>query len=218
MAAAAPLDTFVADAVQSHVPREARVFASHVTSNACIDAALAASVALAPTLAATPRGRRAGKAALAGHALGGFVPHLGFVQPTGVLVGAVKYAVQRPRPPAGAALYGGAAYGQSFAFPSGHTTAAVLWVGTLLFALLPAAEEAWREEGADTWADAAAAVRERALPLTAAAGGITAASRVVADVHWLTDVSAGGCLGACMVITLVTCLERADGAGDAGDR
>ena len=181
-----------------------------MASNVCIDGALLSALLLAPALSGTARGRRALRVAGASHVLlGGFVPH-GLPQPPAqLLVGAIKVAIGRPRPPTGAALYSGAALGQGYAFPSGHTTCAVFTVGTLLFVLAPAAEEAWRERGDARLAELATAAHGAALPLTAGAGALTAASRVAANVHWLTDVTAGGCLGTAIVILEMALLERA---------
>jgi membrane-associated phospholipid phosphatase len=112
----------------------------------------------------------------------------------------------------------------SLSFPSGHTTACVFLAGALLWVLLPRALTAagW---GAPA---PAAAPREPAQGLSAAAiwaahpavrfaawglmGGTTAAGRVLADAHWLSDTAAGACVGAGSTALLVAAVAAVEGA------
>ena len=88
----------------------------------------------------------------------------------------------------------------TYAFPSGHTTAATFIVGTLLFVALPLVAPALTDEAgagaagqpastrrgrvsARVWRVAGAAQRH-ALPLWAGAAALTATGRVLGDVHW----------------------------------
>jgi len=88
----------------------------------------------------------------------------------------------------------------TYAFPSGHTTAATFIVGTLLFVALPLVAPALTDEvgagaagqpastrrgrvSARVWRAAGAAQRH-ALPLWAGAAALTATGRVLGDVHW----------------------------------
>lgn len=89
---------------------------------------------------------------------------------------ALKHAVQRPRP--GATALPGAT---DFAFPSGHAAQATLLYGALVLL-------AWRHVASRTarWAIAGLAA---ALVLA------VAASRLVLQAHWFSDVVAGVLLG-----------------------
>jgi membrane-associated phospholipid phosphatase len=103
-----------------------------------------------------------------------------------LLVSALKGLFHRARP---------SAIHSSFAFPSGHTTAATFIVGTLLYVLLPVLLQRDRGEGPTLGAALA-----RARPWVWAGGAaLTAAGRVLADAHWVSDVAAGACLGSALV-------------------
>jgi membrane-associated phospholipid phosphatase len=109
--------------------------------------------------------------------------------------GALKSAIHRARP---------SELASSFAFPSGHTSlAAFLW-GAALLVLLPRAAPAF------------AAVTQRAgisAPHLAAAVTLaTAACRVAADVHWLSDTAAGAALGASLALATAAATQTWDAA------
>jgi membrane-associated phospholipid phosphatase len=123
------------------------------------------------------------------------------------LVHALKTAFARVRP--------SVEIHQTFSFPSGHTTAAAFMAGAALFVLLPLA------------ARLAAGRRLRlpdaaALPLWAGCVAATAAGRVAADCHWVSDTLAGAALGiACasglaVAVEWLTAIEEA--AGGAGQQ
>ncbi|KAL4448375.1 hypothetical protein ABPG75_005594 [Micractinium tetrahymenae] len=130
-----------------------------------------------------------------------------------LLVDALKEAFQRARP---------SEHHHTFAFPSGHTTAASFVCGTLLFVLLPLALEALQQRQQQEKQQQAAKTRRSssgigstggstALPSPVAwvlqqrwqvwgsAVALTACGRVVADKHWVSDTLAGACLGAALV-------------------
>jgi undecaprenyl-diphosphatase len=90
-----------------------------------------------------------------------------------VLIGTVKAAVDRPRPP-GSLIATSAA-----AFPSGHAVASAVTALGLVLALVPAGPARWRWE-------------VRAVVFA----GVMALSRVYLRAHWLSDTVAGGLLGA----------------------
>ncbi len=90
-----------------------------------------------------------------------------------VLIGSVKAAVDRPRPPGSLIETTGAA------FPSGHAIATAVTAVGLVLVLAPPGPERWRWE-------------VRAVEFTA----IMALSRVYLRAHWLSDTLAGALLGA----------------------
>jgi undecaprenyl-diphosphatase len=117
------------------------------------------------------------------------------------LVLSAKAAYERERPDVGSAIQ----LPSSFSFPSGHAT-----TGVAVFGLL------------GLYAAALARSRSRrtaAIVAGFAVGALVGASRVVLNVHYLTDVLAGACLGlawlcACL---LVDAWPRSRGArADAG--
>jgi len=119
----------------------------------------------------------------------------------------------------------------SLSFPSGHTTACVFLAGALLWVLLPRALTAAGWGAPPAPAPAAAAPREArqaASSLSAAGiwaahpavrlaawglmGGTTAAGRVLADAHWLSDTAAGACVGAGSTALLFAAVAAVEGA------
>jgi undecaprenyl-diphosphatase len=90
-----------------------------------------------------------------------------------LLIGSVKAAVGRPRPPGSLIETTGAA------FPSGHAIATAVTAVGLVLVLAPPGPERWRWE-------------VRAVEFTA----IMALSRVYLRAHWLSDTLAGALLGA----------------------
>ena len=101
------------------------------------------------------------------------------------LVLSAKASYERERPEAGSAIE----LPSSFSFPSGHAT-----TGIAVFGLL------------GLYAAALATTRRRRIAAVCAGfavGGLVAASRVVLNVHFLSDVVAGACLG---LAWLSTCL------------
>jgi membrane-associated phospholipid phosphatase len=124
------------------------------------------------------------------------------------LVVALKNVFQRIRP---------SPNHSTFAFPSGHTTAATYIMGAALCVLLPMALQRFSEAQADVQgAEATERKRiERSLPAWwplawAACVGTTAAGRVLSDAHWLSDVAAGLCLGALLTATAVLLCHATD--------
>ena len=102
-----------------------------------------------------------------------------------VLVLSAKASYERERPDVGSAIE----LPSSFSFPSGHAT-----TGVAVFGLL------------GLYAAALATTRGRRIAAVCAGfavGGLVAASRVVLNVHFLSDVVAGACLG---LAWLSTCL------------
>jgi undecaprenyl-diphosphatase len=102
-----------------------------------------------------------------------------------VLVLSAKAGYERERPDVGSAIE----LPSSFSFPSGHAT-----TGVAVFGLL------------GLYAAALAATRRRRIAAVCAGfavGCLVAASRVVLNVHFLSDVLAGACLG---LAWLCTCL------------
>lgn len=141
----------------------------------------------------------------------------------------------------------------SFAFPSGHTTAATFIVGALLFILLPAAlsantppseaeqdsppskpmlqDAAPQNEGAPQEGGSLGSTVNNGLPggrswnfeagrmwlredvlflVWALAIVCTAAGRVLAEAHWVSDTIAGAFLGAALVSAAAICAEAVD--------
>jgi undecaprenyl-diphosphatase len=101
------------------------------------------------------------------------------------LVLSAKAGYERERPDVGSAIE----LPSSFSFPSGHAT-----TGVAVFGLL------------GLYAAALATTRRRRIAAVCtgfAVGGLVAASRVVLNVHFLSDVLAGACLG---LAWLSTCL------------
>lgn len=108
-----------------------------------------------------------------------------------VIVDTLKHAFQRDRP---------SVLLHNFSFPSGHTTAAVFIAGALLNVLLPLATSkgGYCRQLADKLSQSPKVIT---LAWTAL-GATTAAGRVLADVHWLSDTVAGACLATCLVCLL----------------
>jgi membrane-associated phospholipid phosphatase len=123
------------------------------------------------------------------------------------LVNALKHFFLRVRP---------SAVHSTFAFPSGHTTAATFMVGTLLFVLLPALIEAASATMPPYRPFLESAIGKRLIQwrwrLWATAVASTAAGRVLADAHWTTDVMAGACLGSALVGSVALLCSAVDAA------
>jgi membrane-associated phospholipid phosphatase len=94
-----------------------------------------------------------------------------------VLIGTVKAAVDRPRPPASLIATSAAA------FPSGHAIASAVTAVGLVLVLAPPGPARWRWE-------------VRAVAFAA----VMALSRVYLRAHWLSDTVAGGLLGAALAL------------------
>lgn len=98
----------------------------------------------------------------------------------------------------------------SFSFPSGHSTSVYFISGFLFFIILPALYETFREDTQQSTPEATAgnrtleALEVAVRPLNAAAltvsfGLVTQSGRLLADVHWTSDVIAGMLWGSCGV-------------------
>jgi undecaprenyl-diphosphatase len=90
-----------------------------------------------------------------------------------LLIGVVKSAMDRPRPPGSLIVTTGAS------FPSGHAIATAVTAVGLVLVLAPPGRQRWRWE-------------VRAVEFTA----VMALSRVYLCAHWLSDTVAGALLGA----------------------
>eukprot|EP00775_Hariotina_reticulata_P012957 gene12957-13086_t len=133
------------------------------------------------------------------------------------LVDWLKHSFARIRP---------SEYHHTFSFPSGHTSAAVFTAGALLTVLLPLALQLLHEanppgsSNSSSGAPAAGGGDEAAAVapvgsqwdrpaviygLWAVAGVTTAAGRVLADAHWVSDTLAAGCLSVALVSGLSMC-------------
>lgn len=94
-----------------------------------------------------------------------------------VLIGALKQAYARPRPPGSLIGTGGAS------FPSGHAIAGAVTAVGLVVVLLPPGRTRWRWE-----------------VLAVGFAFVMALSRVYLRAHWLSDVVAGGLLGGALAL------------------
>lgn len=95
----------------------------------------------------------------------------------------------------------------TYAFPSGHTTAAVFIMGTLLCVLLPPLTTS--SDGTSR-SRLQTVVTSTALPLWLLSAVTTATGRVLGDAHWVSDTMAGACLGAGLVsVTTILCSKLA---------
>ena len=134
----------------------------------------------------------------------------------------LKNAIGRARP---SDLHGG------FSFPSGHATTAYFVAGWLFFILLPMAAEALRpaDRPADGGNRAEAGFQRHAAQLMwqssrpgVAVGlvlllaGTTQAGRLLADVHWASDLLAGALLGSSGVATSALILQALLRPGERG--
>jgi membrane-associated phospholipid phosphatase len=108
----------------------------------------------------------------------------------------------------------------TYAFPSGHTTSASFVIGALLFIILPAVlnsvgqqsstrtkeEEVSDNKFSTISRKALQIVQENRIMIWIFGTAVTASGRVLADVHWSTDVMAGACLGTGLVaLTALAC-------------
>lgn len=94
----------------------------------------------------------------------------------------------------------------SFAFPSGHTTAAAYLSGMLSFGSRSAVPSSWSELSAKFPAllvdEQGKSCIRRGCWLAPIA--LVASGRVLSERHWLGDTLAGACLGTCAVFTLLS--------------
>lgn len=104
----------------------------------------------------------------------------------------------------------------SFSFPSGHSTSVYFTAGFLFLIAIPCFNSVLVSErqrsGDDTLNPAEAAVATIARPgvglgLTVATGSVTQTGRLLADVHWLSDVVAGALLGSWGVVLSMLVLQ-----------
>lgn len=113
-----------------------------------------------------------------------------------ILIGTLKAAYARPRPPDALISTSG------FSFPSGHAIASAVTAVALVVVLIPPGARRWAFE---IWA--------------ALFAFVMALSRVYLRAHWLSDVVAGGLLGAGLAIgwpALLQVLFRRDDLADRG--
>jgi undecaprenyl-diphosphatase len=103
-----------------------------------------------------------------------------------VLIGTLKAAYHRPRPPGSLIATSGAT------FPSGHAIAGAVTAVGLVVVLLPPGRDRWKWE-----------VRAVAIAV------FMALSRVYLRAHWLSDVLAGGLLGAALALGWPAVLQAA---------
>ena len=186
--------------VQDNISGPISQFARHGLSNTPIVLGItgwvAATVARANAQLLDKEGGTTGKAvrhfAIAStlYAWGGGAVFHGDVWPVDVL----KHIFQRARP--NELL-------TSFSFPSGHATGSTFIIGTLLYVILPVlmseTRSVFRREASD-W------LREWRLMIWSVGIAVTSSGRVLADVHWTSDVLAGACLGSGLVaVTVLLC-------------
>jgi membrane-associated phospholipid phosphatase len=129
------------------------------------------------------------------------------------LVGALKSAFHRVRP--------STEIHHTFSFPSGHTTAATFMVGAALVVLLPLVLRLLRDGpggGSDRGGGAATRLPDGVVFATwGGAVAMTAAGRVLADCHWVSDTAAGAALGVGCVCALAWAVETTEHAlGNSG--
>jgi undecaprenyl-diphosphatase len=114
-----------------------------------------------------------------------------------MLIGSLKAAYDRPRPPGSLISTSGAS------FPSGHAIAGAVTAVGLVLVLLPPGRARWRWEA-------------RAIAFSF----LMALSRVYLRAHWLSDVVAGGLLGGALALGWPSLLQsvrsRAQPAAAAG--
>lgn len=224
-----PLDTSVHAWVSSssavYGPDLQKLVAGKLVSDAAIASGLAgwAGVTALALRTRSPRLLQALAASTVGYFAGG--GRIWGSDP--VLVDYLKNVFQRVRP---------MEHHNTWAFPSGHTTAASFIVGTLLFVLLPLAlleaseqqqqqnqqqqqpEQQQQQEAAQAIGgsssssggavqSAAMWVLEHRWQLWGCGVGLTAFGRIMADVHWTSDTMAGACLGA----ALTACVAQVSG-------
>jgi membrane-associated phospholipid phosphatase len=111
-----------------------------------------------------------------------------------ILIGTLKSAYDRPRPPGGLISTSGAS------FPSGHAIAGAVTAVGLVVVLLPPGPARWRWE-----------VRAVIFAF------LMALSRVYLRAHWLSDVVAGGLLGAGLALGWPALLQAVRGRRDPAE-
>lgn len=172
-------------------------FGGKLLSNAPITVGWLGWAAMAAVVAALPKKPSGSMKAIRHLGIAAIIYVLGggsVIRGDPFLVSALKHFFHRVRP---------SPVHSTFAFPSGHTTAATFMVGTLLFILLPALIEAASATN-PSCRPFLRSVLGRGLvqwrwPLWATAVASTATGRVLADAHWTTDVMAGACPGSALV-------------------
>jgi undecaprenyl-diphosphatase len=126
-----------------------------------------------------------------------FVQHTAFVLAvvtSEILIGTLKAAYDRPRPPSSLISTSGSS------FPSGHAIASAVTAVGLVVALLPPGRARWRWE-------------VRAVIFSF----LMAFSRVYLRAHWLSDVVAGGLLGAGLALGWPALLQAVRGRPDPAE-
>lgn len=111
-----------------------------------------------------------------------------------ILIGTLKAAYNRPRPPGSLISTSGAT------FPSGHAIAGAVTAVGLVVVLLPPGRRRWRWE-------------VRAVVFSC----LMALSRVYLRAHWLSDVVAGGLLGAGLALGWPAVLQAVRGREDPAE-
>jgi membrane-associated phospholipid phosphatase len=109
-----------------------------------------------------------------------------------VLIGVLKAAYERPRPP------GSLIVTSNFSFPSGHAVAGAVTAVGLVIVLLPPGRARWH------WEVNAVII-----------SSLMAMSRVYLRAHWLSDVVAGALLGAGLALGFPALLQVIRGRRDA---
>lgn len=111
-----------------------------------------------------------------------------------ILIGTLKAAYHRPRPPGSLISTSG------YTFPSGHAIAGAVTAVGLVIVLLPAGPARWRWE-------------VRAVGFSF----LMALSRVYLRAHWLSDVVAGALLGAGLALGWPALLQSLRGEADPAE-
>mmetsp|Transcript_11330 Transcript_11330/g.21584 ORF Transcript_11330/g.21584 Transcript_11330/m.21584 type:complete len:358 (+) Transcript_11330:196-1269(+) len=196
-------DAAIHQFITSHLSPEQRLWWDQSGSNWAIYAAVAAGFV---TLVAAVLADKPGNALRAVRA--GVLGQAAYLTCAGSIPGSdpavvmfLKETFHRARP---SALH------HSFAFPSGHTTAAAFTAGLLLWVLLPLAFPSTNTETGKQAAPAVEFVASNRTAIFAALVALAACGRMLADVHWLSDTLAGASLGSAVAISttmVFACVE-----------
>lgn len=127
------------------------------------------------------------------------------------LTSALKHTFERARPSDD--IY------HNFSFPSGHSTSIYFTLGFFLLVVVPCLNSVLSRErqlsgrSEPNAVEAAVATVSKptvGLGLTVAGASVTQTGRLVADVHWFSDVVGGAMLGAWGVVLSIMLLQALD--------
>eukprot|EP01026_Neomeris_dumetosa_P075160 TRINITY_DN78920_c0_g1_i4.p1 TRINITY_DN78920_c0_g1~~TRINITY_DN78920_c0_g1_i4.p1 ORF type:complete len:318 (-),score=11.09 TRINITY_DN78920_c0_g1_i4:272-1225(-) len=181
----APIDTSVHLWVQSNCCEAILIFADKVISDIPIGiGAIGCMYCIGKLLMSGKASCYKNLALLAPYFVLGFGYFDGHLQMGGLACNTLKTFFQRTRP---------SEYLHSFAYPSGHSSTATFLVGIFLLVLLPMITANQTQNKTMDF------IYNNRYRLWISAWAITGCSRLVADVHWFSDVCAGFLLGAFLV-------------------